>query len=271
MPKVITKITRQKRHEDRYNIYVNEEYSFSVDETVLIQYGLTKGKVLDEWALGDIAFDEEVSRAFNRGLSYLSFQMRSEEEVRKKLTQAEFGEAVIQEAIQKLKNFGFLNDEAFSKAFVETKKNTMKKGPLAIRRELKQKGINETMQQQALENFDEQQQLKLAKQLAEKKQKQEASKTPLQQKQKIQDFLIRKGYSFSIIEQVFSTMDFTREDDEWSPLLEKQGEKIWRKYASKVDGYDLRMKVKQALYQKGFPGEVIDEFIDKKEQENEEI
>ncbi|WP_010308420.1 RecX family transcriptional regulator [Kurthia senegalensis] len=122
MPKVITKITRQKRHEDRYNIYVNEEYSFSVDETVLIQYGLTKGKVLDEWALGDIAFDEEVSRAFNRGLSYLSFQMRSEEEVRKKLTQAEFGEAVIQESIQKLKRFGFLNDEAFSKAFVETKK-----------------------------------------------------------------------------------------------------------------------------------------------------
>jgi regulatory protein len=31
------------------------------------------------------------------------------------------------------------------------------------------------------------------------------------------------------------------------------------------------MKVKQALYQKGFPGDIIDKFIEQKEQEHEEI
>lgn len=271
MPKVITKITRQKRNEERYNIFLNEEYSFSVDEKILVQYGLTKGKVLDEWALGDIAFEDEVARAFNRGLSYLTYQMRSEEEVRKKLRDAEFGEAVIQEAIQKLVRLGFLNDAEFSRAFVETKKNTMKKGPRAIQQELKRKGIDEKTQQQALGEFDEGEQLQLAYELAEKKQRQESRKTPMQQKQKIQDFLLRKGYSFGIIEQAIAKLDFTTEEDDWSAMLEGQGEKAWKKYASKFTGYDLHMKVKQALYQKGFPGEIIEAFIEQKENENEEV
>ena len=271
MSKVITKITRQKRNDERYNIYLNEQYSFSVDESILVQYGLTKGKVLDEWTFGDIAFDDEMSRAFNRGLSYLTYQMRSEEEVRKKLLAAEFGEAVIQEAIQKLIRLGFLNDAEYSRAFVETKKNTMKKGPRAIQQELKRKGIDEQTQQQALGNFDEAEQLQLASELAEKKQRQEARKTPMQQKQKIQDFLLRKGYSFAIIEQALAKLDFTTDEEDWSAMLDGQGDKAWRKYAAKFTGYDLRMKVKQALYQKGFPGDIIDKFIEQKEQEHEEI
>jgi regulatory protein len=271
MPKVITKITRQKRNEERYNIYVNEEYAFSVDENILVQYGLTKGKMLDEWTIGDIGFDDEVSRAFNRALGYLTYQMRSEDEVRKKLLDAEFGEAVINEAIHKLVRLGFLNDAAFSRAFVDTKKNTMKKGPRAIQQELKRKGIDDDTREQALAHFDEAEQLRLATELAEKKLRQETKKTPMQQKQKIQEFLLRKGYSFGIIEQVISQIDFSKAEDDWSLLIEAQGEKAWRKYAAKFTGYDLHMKVKQALYQKGFPGEVIDAFIEQKEQQNEEV
>lgn len=36
--KQITKITRQKNNDERYNIYINEEYAFAVDEAVLIQF-----------------------------------------------------------------------------------------------------------------------------------------------------------------------------------------------------------------------------------------
>ena len=40
-------------------------------------------------------------------------------------------------------------------------------------------------------------------------------------------------------------------------LVASQGDKIWRKYASKLTGFELQQKVKQALYQKGFPIEEI--------------
>lgn len=265
--RVITKITRQKRNEERYNIYLDEKYAFSVDEAIIIQYGLTKGKPLDEIAVGEIAFDDEVSRAYNRALSFLAYQMRSEHEVHQKLLKAEFGEAVIQEAIQKLTRLGFLNDETYATALAETKKRTSKKGPKAILQDLKQKGINPKLQQEVVEAFSEEEQLSMAMELAEKKVRQEQRKTPSQIKQKVQEFLVRKGYSFSIVQQVLETIVIQPEEDEWTSLIDLQGEKVWRKYSHKYEGYELRMRVKQALYQKGFPAEVIEQYIEKREQE----
>lgn len=265
--RVITKITRQKRNEERYNIYLDEKYAFSVDEAIIIQYGLTKGKSLDEMAVGEIAFDDEVSRAYNRALSFLAYQMRSEHEVHQKLLKAEFGEAVIQEAIQKLTRLGFLNDETYATALAETKKRTSKKGPKAILQDLKQKGINPKLQQEVVEAFSEEEQLSMAMELAEKKVRQEQRKTPSQIKQKVQEFLVRKGYSFSIVQQVLEMIVIQPEEDEWTSLIDLQGEKVWRKYSQKYEGYELRMRVKQALYQKGFPAEVIEQYIEKREQQ----
>lgn len=267
MSRVITKITRQKRNQQRYNIYLNEEYAFSIDEAILIQYSLTKGKTIDDLTIDEIAFDDEIQRAFNRALSFLSYQMRSEYEVHQKLKKLEFGEAVIQEALQKLKKLGFLNDKSYSKALLETKKKTAKKGPRAIQKDLEKKGIDQKLQQQVLHSFSEKEQLEIALQLAEKAVRNEHRKTPSQMKQKIQEMLIRKGYSFTIIEQVLNEIEFSKEE-EWIEMIRKQGDKVWNKYASKYSDYELKMRVKQSLYQKGFPIDKIEMFIEQKEQYN---
>lgn len=268
--KQITKITRQKNNDQRYNIFINEEYAFAVDEAVLIQFELKKGKVLDEFDMGEIAYEEEIRKAFNKALGFLSFQMRSEHEVKEKLKKLEFGEAVILEAIQKLYQYGFLNDEAYSKALLETKKKTQKKGPRAIAQDMQKKGIDKALQQQVLTQYSEEQQVDIALALAEKLVRSETKKTPTQVKQKIQDLLLRKGYSFAIITTVLDNITLKRDDDEWTALIDGQGEKLWRKYAAKYEGYDLRMRVKQGLYQKGFPMDVIDQFIEQKENEHNE-
>ena len=265
--RVITKIARQKNNPERYNIYLNEEYAFPVDEAILIQFCLTKGKVLEEFDIQEIAYEDEIRKAFNKGLNYLSYQMRSEHEVKKKLSSLEFGEAVILEAIQKLKSYGFLNDESYSKALLNTKKATMKKGPRAIRQDLMKKGIDKSLQDEVLETFSHEEQVKLATQLAEKVIRSEKKKTPSQIKAKIQDFLMRNGYSFTIVDEVLGQIEIEQAEDEWQALLDAQGEKVWKKYAAKYTGYELKMKTKQALYQKGFPVEIIDCFIEEKENE----
>lgn len=262
--RVITKIARQKNNPERYNIYLNEEYAFPVDEAILLQFGLTKGKVLEAYDIEEIAYEDEIRKAFNKGLNFLSYQMRSEHEVKKKLLDLEFGEAVILEAIQKLKSYGFLNDEVYSKALLDTKKATMKKGPRAIRQDLIKKGIDKNLQDEVLETFSHEEQIKLATQLAEKVVRSEKKKTPAQVKQKIQDFLMRKGYSFGIVDEVLQGISFEQDEDDWQEMLDVQGEKVWKKYSAKYTGYELKMKTKQALYQKGFPVEVIDRFIEEK-------
>ena len=265
--KVITKIGRQKNNPERYNIYLNDEYAFAVDEGTLIKFGLMKGKTLEQFDIDEIAYEDEIAKAFNKALHFLSYQMRSEYEVKKKLLDAGHGEAVVLEAIRKLENYGFLNDETYSKALLETKKRTMKKGPRAIRQDLKKKGIDKSLQDEVLESFTYEEQLDIAMQLAEKEVRAGNRKTPTQVKQKIQDVLMRKGYSFSIVSDVLERIQLVREEDEWEDMIAAQGEKIWRKFAAKFSGTERNMKVKQALYQKGFPIEVINRFIEEKEHE----
>lgn len=267
---VITKIGRQKNNKERYNIYVNENYAFAVDEGTLIKFGLQKGNILEQHEIDDIVYEDEIAKAFSKALSFLSFQMRSEHEVRQKLLQAEYGAAVVEEAIRKLERLGFLNDESYSKALVETRKRTAKKGPAAIRQDLMKKGIDKSLQEQVLEDFSHREQVEIASELAAKQIRASAGKTPTQVKQKIQDLLLRKGYSYSVVREVLEQQTFERAADEWGELVEQQGDKVWRKYAAKFTGNERNNKVKQALYQKGFPIEVINRFIEQKENEEHE-
>lgn len=266
---VITKITRQKNNPERYNVFLEEKYAFSVDEGILVRYQLTKGKELDQWSIEEMVFDDQVSKAFNHALVYLSFRMRSEGEVRKKLKEKEYGDAVIDEAIKKLYNLNFLDDRSFSEALMNTQIRTAKKGPRAIQQDLQRKGIDKDLRTEVLEGYTEEEQFEAARSLAEKIADKENKKTPTQIKQKINDSLMRKGFSYSLISAVIETLTLEKEEDEWTTIVTDQGDKLWRKHGQKLTGYELKVKVKQALYQKGFPGEVISEYLDKKEQENE--
>jgi len=104
--------------------------------------------------------------------------------------------------------------------------------------------------------------------LAQKKADQESRKTPSQVKQKVQEFLLRKGYGFSVIQEVLGKIELKRDEDDWSQMIELQGDKVWRKYSQKFTGYELHMRIKQALYQKGFPSDIIEQFIETKENNN---
>lgn len=82
---VITKIEVQKRSKERFNIYIDkgqgEEYGFSVDQVILMKHGLQKGLEIDEIELGNILFNEEVQKAYLQAISYLSYQMRTKQEI----------------------------------------------------------------------------------------------------------------------------------------------------------------------------------------------
>ncbi|ETP68958.1 recombinase RecA [Planococcus glaciei] len=266
---IISKITRGKRNPERYNIYLEEKFAFSVDEAVLIRYQLTKGKELDQWTIEEMNFEDEVRKAYNKALNYLGFRMRSEDEVRTKLKEKEFGNAVIDEAIKKLYTHKFLDDQAFSEALLRTQINSGKKGPRAIQQEMQKKGIDKQMQEDVLNSYSEEEQLEIAKELAAKIAAKEKMKTPSQIKQKINDSLMRKGYSYTLVKLAIEDLDLEKDEDQWTDIVREQGDKLWRKHSSKLTGYDLKSKVKQGLYQKGFPSEVINEYIEQKEQEDD--
>lgn len=266
---VITKITRQKRNEERYNIFLNDEYAFSVDESVLVKYRLTKGMTIDEWTLGELTYEDEIEKAFQRGVDYVSYRMRSEFEVKEHLLKKEFGEAVVLEALAKMKRVQLLDDHAFALAYMRTQWRSGKKGPALIRRELSQKGIDPSIQEEVMSQYDEASQYDAAMKLAENTKRSNERHAPEAVKRKIYQRLLRKGYSSDLIQRVIDAIDIEREEDEWTDIVEREGEKAWRRHSRKYSGYERNMRVKQALYRKGIPFEKIDEFIEMKENEED--
>ncbi len=267
---VITKITQQKRDPERFNIFLDKKYAFSVHESVLVKFELTKGITLEDWSIEDMVYEDEIEKAFNRALHYLGFRMRSEYEVKQKLLDSGYGEAVVLEAIVKLRRLGFLNDETFSKALLETQKKTSGQGPRAIQQRLHQKGISKELQEQVLSEYSSDEQVEVARKMAEKEARRNRTESPRQKETRIQNSLMRKGYSYDVIQEALSFIEFEIDEDEWDEVTSTIGEKAWRRYAQRYSGFDLHNRVKRSMYQKGIPFDKIDAFIEKKELESDD-
>jgi regulatory protein len=268
---VITKISVQKHNKERYSIFTDsgrgEEYAFSVDEDVLIKHNLKKGMELDDFSVTEMLFQDDIRKAYNTAINYLAHRMRSEAEVRDYLIKKEIAEPVIKEAIHKLFEYKFLNDEEFANAFVRTQLNTTDKGAEVIKMELKSKGISPDIIAKVVEEVSFDEQLEKAIKLSDKyaqKNKKDSSRIL---KQKIEQMLQRKGYSFAIIRAALDQTQVEKENDDEMDTLRIQGEKLHNKY-SKLPDREYRQKLKMALYRKGFPMEMIDEFITEKQNED---
>jgi regulatory protein len=262
---VITKISVQKNNKNRYSIFTNsgkgEEYAFSVDEDVLIKYQLKKGMELDDLSVTDILYQDDIRKAYNTALHYLSHRMRSEGEVKEHLTKKEIPEPVIKEVVNRLYKYKFLDDVEFAKAFVRTQMNTTDKGPEVVKIGLKEKGITIKIMEEAMLEYPFELQVEKAELLASKFVKKNQKDSSRILKQKLEQFLIRKGYPFSVIQQVMEESVTEKVVEEELDALRYQGEKLQRKHA-KLTGFEFKQKIKQGLYNKGFSINLIDRYLD---------
>lgn len=271
MPK-ISKIQAAKKTKARYHIYFDREgkseYSFSVSEDILVQEDLFKGKELTKEDIEALRQSDELDKAYQKALNYLSYRMRSEKELFDYLKEQEVPEEEAAEMIEKMRRLDFVDDQRFSDAFVRTKRDQSKKGPNIIRQELKQKGVSENIMNKSLEQYTPEEQLDLAIELAEKKQRSYKKESSRQKEQKLIQFLIQKGFSHSVAAEALKEADIENDEEEQQEAISGWGEKAWRKFESEAP-HKRRQKIKQALYRRGFPGDLIDQWIEEKEQEEE--
>jgi regulatory protein len=265
---VITKITTQQKNKDRFNIFMDygkgEEYAFSVDSAVLIRFELRKGMEIDEFSILEIQFQDDIRKAYNRAINYLARRMRSEKEIRDYLAEKEIEQPIINEVIHKLAAQKYINDEEYALSYVRTQINTTDKGPDLIRMELKERGINEGIIKHAIAEYPFEDQVEKAIKVAEKVIKKNSKESQRIVKQKAEQFLLRKGYSFDVILLALTEADTDKELDDEMEAIRYQGEKTHRKY-SKFTGFEYTQKMKQALFRKGFSMDLIEKYLDEAE------
>lgn len=263
---VISRITTQKKSKERYNIFLQdnhkEVFGFSVDESVLIDYHLHKGKELDKTTIEDLMEKDTMQKAYNMVIHYLSYRMRTEKEIVDYLKKKEIPEIHIASIMEKLIQNKLIDDHEFAESFVRTRMNTSEKGPVIIEKELLNKGVSKSIADEAIQTYTYAEQRHNAEKLIAKKSNQRGTDSHRQKINRLQNHLLQKGFTQDVIQDIISSYVFEKDDEmEWQALVH-HGKKQLRKLHRRYDGKQLENKMKESLYRKGFPFPLIQSFLD---------
>ncbi|MFC6451967.1 MULTISPECIES: RecX family transcriptional regulator [Paenibacillus] len=198
----ITKVERQKRVKDRYNLYIDEQYTFSVHEDILIKYRLVKGSVISVEEFKAILYAQEKQQAYLYAIRLLSSRLRSEHELAARLKQKGYEPAIRTITIERLRQERYVDDGLFAEQLTMQRIRSQKKGRNWVKQELQHKGLQPEHIVHALGQVDEETEYRHAFDLAYKKYRIEFAEDSLKARRKAMGFLARRGYSSSLVSRV---------------------------------------------------------------------
>lgn len=191
----ITALIVQKRNPDRVNVFMDGSFSFSVSR--LVGAWLKVGQAISQQKIEEMCSADEMEKAFQSAVHFLSFRIRSENEIRLNLTKKEFSPLTIEETINKLKGAGLVNDADFARQWVETRANSKPRSRWLMEYELRQKKVPGDQIHQAFEIIPDD--ATLALQAARKKMHQYSHLEKDAFRKKITSFLMRRGFHYDVI------------------------------------------------------------------------
>jgi regulatory protein len=144
------------------------------------------------------------SKALGYCLRLLKVRLRSEKELRDKLSQRHYNPGDIEKVVNYLKSLGEIDDKAFLKCWIDDRMNLNPKAPFAIRLELRKKGLDKELIDKALEELAAKHDFRqIALGLAQRRL--QTFKKGLDEekaKKRIFDYLRRRGFEISIIYEI---------------------------------------------------------------------
>lgn len=197
--KKITKIEYQKKNKERFNIYIDDEYGFAVDISILIKYSLKKGMELDDALIDEILLAEEEISVYNYGISVLSRYFKSEYELRLKMKNKGFNPQLIDNAISILKEHKYLDDERYCEMFINDKINISKHGVRKIKEALYYKGIDKEIIEEKIKSISAESEEERALLLGEKKLLNIKENDNRKKMSKLSNYLLGKGFEYETV------------------------------------------------------------------------
>lgn len=202
---IITKIEAQKKNEDRVNIYLNEQFFMGIYKELVFTLGLKKGMEIEEDNLRSILRDEMFIKGKNKALNILSKAPQSEKNIIAKLSD-DFEPDVIEDILDFLKKYNFINDEDLAQRIANTNLKLNKYGKNKIKQSLYNKGIDRATIESVVSDIDSDIEFENAMYLAKKRYERVKNEDRNKIYQKISQHLAYKGFNYDIIRRVLSKL-----------------------------------------------------------------
>ncbi|MHB9037725.1 MAG: regulatory protein RecX [Armatimonadota bacterium] len=199
----ITAIETQKKRGYRRSIFVDGKFLVGTHEDVVVALGLGVGQSFDEDRLVETLRAEDSRKARESAFRLLGYRDRSKSEIRKRLIGSDYPEDIVEEVIEQLSRGGLLDDEKFSRDWVNSRTAAKPMGRTRLAWELRSKGVDASTVDEALENLDEDAELELARSIVEKK-LEKADRSDPNLKNKLGSFLRRRGFGWEVVNRVIN-------------------------------------------------------------------
>lgn len=206
--RVVTKI--EELDKKRSKVYINQEFAFVLYKGEIVQYKIRTEKIIEDSVYNAIRNELLPKRARKRCLNLLQKRPYTEYKLREKLAEGHYDQAIIEEAIEYVKSFHYIDDYDYACQYIFYHKES-ETGRKMVEK-LMAKGISKEILDQAFaDSFDDEQEqqdieLQQARKLLDKK-KYNAETMDWKEKQKIYAFLLRKGINTSVIKKVMNIQE----------------------------------------------------------------
>lgn len=203
---IITKMEIGKRNKERINIYIDEEYAFSISAELVYKENLKVKDKVDVQLLKKLSDEDNYIKCKNTALKIIERTYKSEKELAERLSLKGYDSHIIKRTISFMKEYNLLNDNSYATMYVKDKSKIA--GKRKIKYTLLQKGIDENIIENELEKLDNNELKNAAYEMALKKykviSKREADEYKLMQK--LYRFLMGKGYDYDLIKDVVKSI-----------------------------------------------------------------
>lgn len=231
----------------QYKLNLDNNINILLHEDLILKYELLIYREIDNEKIDDLLQENKAYIAYDLSLNYLKVKMRSKKEIKDYLLKKEISEELINKAIEKLEEQGYVNDLLYARAFIKDKINLSSDGPYKIKEQLIKLGVNEAFILNELSVFDKDLEKERIERIMDKQVKTNHNKSKYILRKKIIDYLVNLGYTKELVISLINRVEIDDED-----IKKKEYDKLFNKLSKKYSGKELEYKIRQKMYQKGF-------------------
>lgn len=191
----ITKISQQLKQRDRYSVFVDEKYTFSLSESALLESGIASGRELTAAEVEDFKRLSHDDKIYGQALRYIAMRSHTTWEMQFYMERKGAPPALIEQILNKLTDVGLLDDYKYAASFVKDRRLLRSSSRRKITAELMKKRVLSGAIEAAFADSEPNEERTALRDMITRKRRQ----TKYQDNDKLMQYLARQGYGYSDI------------------------------------------------------------------------
>ena len=193
---------------NKYNVYLSNGEVLNLQEQVIPENELLLKKEMSQELYNKLVRDNKIYELMEMAVKYISIRLRSIKEVKDYLLKKGGSNNEVEDAVQKLIESGYLDDDRFTKAFIKDKLKFTTIGDYKIKMQLNKLGVSTSIIEDNMNKIDEHIIEEKIKKIIEKDKKTNKKYSGQILKNKIYNHLLNQGYSQEKVITIINTYDF---------------------------------------------------------------